>query len=102
MLTFGSRRVFFGRNGGQKRDCSEHAQGMFLVLADARIGPPCGPPKIGLSPILSNKGPSTSLRSAIKKGPARGPILMADRESAKYNSEGVQPLPRRTHKYLIL
>jgi hypothetical protein len=54
-----------------RRDCSEHAQGMFLVLANARIAR-VARAQNRLPAILSNKGPFTSPARPIKrahKGP---------------------------------
>ena len=63
--------IGYGGQRGIAKTCSRHV----FVLADARIalradGPPSAQNR--LSPILSNGGPSTSLRSANKKAPWTG------------------------------
>ena len=56
-----------------ERDCSEHAQGMFLVLADARIArcrnAAATDPRAQnrMLPILSNKASFTALYRPLKK-----------------------------------
>jgi hypothetical protein len=58
------------------RDCSEHARGMFLVLADARIGPLRGPPKIACRQFCRTSVRSPLPDQQIKKGPTRRPFLI--------------------------
>jgi hypothetical protein len=80
-----------------ERDCSEHAQGMFLVLGFASDRSAAPQRRLRAqnrrAAVLSNKGSSTLSLSAIKKGPTSGAFSNGGQRGVRSGLRGKQNGP---------